>query len=175
MSPASVNLTTTATTYSTTCTVPSNCQEFAVTFYYLSSGTAGAADYFEITNVQLEVGVSATTFDYRPYTTELQLCQRYYLAVASGTLAYGRGNGTGGTVCSMPTPVTMRTAPSLPSTSSAVLYSVAGYSGSVTATWSFVTLFNNSVNFQGSGFSGGTDNRPNITEVASGFYFNAEL
>lgn len=30
------------------------------------------------TGAQFEVGVSATTFDYRPYTTELQLCQRYY-------------------------------------------------------------------------------------------------
>jgi hypothetical protein len=32
---------------------------------------------YQITGVQFEVGVSATTFDYRPYTTELQLCQRY--------------------------------------------------------------------------------------------------
>ena len=29
-------------------------------------------------NVQLEVGSTATSFDYRPYGTELQLCQRYY-------------------------------------------------------------------------------------------------
>jgi hypothetical protein len=26
----------------------------------------------------LEKGSTATSFDYRPYTTELQLCQRYY-------------------------------------------------------------------------------------------------
>ena len=39
-------------------------------------GTNGATFY--ITGVQLEVGVSATGFDYRPYGTELQLCQRYY-------------------------------------------------------------------------------------------------
>jgi hypothetical protein len=39
-------------------------------------GTNGATFY--ITGVQLEVGSAATTFDYRPYTTELQLCQRYY-------------------------------------------------------------------------------------------------
>ena len=31
-----------------------------------------------VTGVQLEAGASATTFDYRSYTTELQLCQRYY-------------------------------------------------------------------------------------------------
>jgi len=29
-------------------------------------------------NVQLEVGSTATSFDYRPYGTELALCQRYY-------------------------------------------------------------------------------------------------
>ena len=33
---------------------------------------------FYITGVQLEVGSTATSFDYRPYGTELALCQRYY-------------------------------------------------------------------------------------------------
>ena len=33
---------------------------------------------FQITGVQLEKGSTATQFDYRQYTTELQLCQRYY-------------------------------------------------------------------------------------------------
>ena len=32
---------------------------------------------FYITGVQLEKGSTATSFDYRPYGTELQLCQRY--------------------------------------------------------------------------------------------------
>jgi len=39
-------------------------------------GTNGATFY--ITGVQLEKGSTATSFDYRPYGTELQLCQRYY-------------------------------------------------------------------------------------------------
>jgi hypothetical protein len=38
-------------------------------------GTNGATFY--ITGVQLEKGSTATSFDYRPYTTELQLCERY--------------------------------------------------------------------------------------------------
>jgi hypothetical protein len=38
--------------------------------------TNGATLY--ITGVQLEVGSTATSFDYRPYGTELQLCQRYF-------------------------------------------------------------------------------------------------
>jgi hypothetical protein len=39
-------------------------------------GTNGATFY--ITGVQLEKGSTATPFDYRPYGTELALCQRYY-------------------------------------------------------------------------------------------------
>jgi len=39
-------------------------------------GTNGATFY--ITGVQLEKGSTATSFDYRPHGTELQLCQRYY-------------------------------------------------------------------------------------------------
>ena len=39
-------------------------------------GTNGATLF--LTGVQLEVGSTATSFDYRPYGTELALCQRYY-------------------------------------------------------------------------------------------------
>jgi hypothetical protein len=39
-------------------------------------GTNGATFY--ITGVQLEKGSTATSFDYRPYGTELALCRRYY-------------------------------------------------------------------------------------------------
>jgi hypothetical protein len=45
-------------------------------------GTSGATFY--ITGVQLEVGSTATSFDYRPYGTELQLCQRYYQTFGDG-------------------------------------------------------------------------------------------
>ena len=41
-------------------------------------GTLSAT--WQVTGVQLEKGSTATSFDYRPYTTELQLCQRYYEA-----------------------------------------------------------------------------------------------
>jgi hypothetical protein len=36
-------------------------------------------------NVQLEVGSTATSFDYRPYGTELALCQRYYQTSYQGS------------------------------------------------------------------------------------------
>jgi len=47
--------------------------------------TNGATFY--ITGVQLEVGPSATSFDYRPYGTELMLCQRYYYSWSSSGLS----------------------------------------------------------------------------------------
>ena len=45
--------------------------------------TNGATFY--ITGVQLEKGSTATSFDYRPYGTELALCQRYYWKAVNGT------------------------------------------------------------------------------------------
>ena len=44
-------------------------------------GTNGATWY--VTGVQLEKGSTATSFDYRPYGTELALCQRYYWRTAA--------------------------------------------------------------------------------------------
>jgi hypothetical protein len=39
---------------------------------------AQAGNSFRVTGVQLEKGSTATSFDYRPYSTELALCQRYF-------------------------------------------------------------------------------------------------
>jgi hypothetical protein len=63
-------------------------------------GTNGATFY--ITGVQLEKGSTATSFDYRPYGTELALCQRYYEKLlgdgASGAYAaFGTGYSSSAT------------------------------------------------------------------------------
>lgn len=55
-------------------------------------GTSGATFY--ITGVQLEKGNTATSFDYRPYGTELGLCQRYYYRTNSVDLFGGIAMGT---------------------------------------------------------------------------------
>ena len=73
-------------------------------------GTSGATFY--ITGVQLEVGSSATGFEYRQYSTELMLCQRYYAVTA--TALYGSlssPNGQGNVQWFYKT--TMRTAPTV--------------------------------------------------------------
>jgi hypothetical protein len=61
------------------------------------AGTNGATFY--ITGVQLEVGSSATGFEYRQYGQELVLCQRYFqrLGSLSGSyVGFGAGRGDGG-------------------------------------------------------------------------------
>jgi hypothetical protein len=50
-------------------------------------GTNGATFY--LTGCQLEVGTTATNFDFRSYGTELSLCQRYFYLHASGTMRSG--------------------------------------------------------------------------------------
>lgn len=56
-------------------------------------GTNGATFY--ITGVQLEKGSTATSFDYRPYGTELALCQRYFVTTYDTGVAVGSASNTG--------------------------------------------------------------------------------
>lgn len=65
-------------------------------------------------SVQLETGNQATSFDYRPYGTELQLCQRYYIRYGgSGYAKHGIGVNTSTVLgyTSIFFPVNMRTSP----------------------------------------------------------------
>jgi hypothetical protein len=89
---------------------------------------------FYITGVQLEKGSTATSFDYRPYGTELALCQRYYAKLGLVNLS---GLGSGVAISSTDAwvyvkhPVSMRTSPTFTQNSLSVyngnnLYSVTG-------------------------------------------------
>lgn len=68
------------------------------------------------TGVQLEVGTTATNFDFRSYGTELALCQRYYVNIISNTGNFPRGEMIGQAYDStnvfigVQFPVTLRTA-----------------------------------------------------------------
>jgi hypothetical protein len=62
---------------------------WAGSYYCANGGTnivSNSGATFYITGVQLEVGSTATSFDYRPYGTELALCQRYYQQITGGAL-----------------------------------------------------------------------------------------
>ena len=59
--------------------IPSTAKQVGVAFTTTAwSGTAGAADYYEITGIQLEAGDTATPFEHRSYAAEYQSCARYY-------------------------------------------------------------------------------------------------
>jgi hypothetical protein len=96
-------------------------------------GTNGATFY--ITGVQLEVGSSATGFEYRQYQQELALCQRYYSKIVSGGLfgAVGIGYTNGATTgaCYIKYPITLRAIPT--ATFSNLLIAPPGTSYAITA------------------------------------------
>lgn len=65
-------------TFSGSAVVPVNCNELGVYFFYTPSGVAGANDYVDFAQVQLEVAPAATPFEYRQFNDELARCQRYF-------------------------------------------------------------------------------------------------
>ena len=74
--------------------------------------TNGATFY--ITGVQLEKGSTATSFDYRPYGTELALCQRYFATIYGDTTVYIAAKYTTSKLYATFTlPVTPRATPSV--------------------------------------------------------------
>ena len=107
----------TGTTYSGTAGAWGNSQAFSATGATSVVGTNGATFY--ITGVQLEVGSSATGFEYRQYGQELSLCQRYYFNqdVSSNDLYGGLYNASlSRAIINVPYHVTMRTNPSCTAT-----------------------------------------------------------
>lgn len=80
----------TGTTYSGTAGAWASATYLSATGATSVVGTNGATFY--ITGVQLEKGSTATSFDYRPYSAELAMCQRYYWKISQGT---GTGGGYG--------------------------------------------------------------------------------
>jgi len=76
----SPTLTTTWQRFSVTGSVAATATEIGINAYHRGAGTAGAADYWELTGVQIELGSVATSFDTATGTIqgELAACQRYY-------------------------------------------------------------------------------------------------
>lgn len=79
-------------------------------------------------NVQLEKGSTATSFDYRPYGTELALCQRYLPAYnftnsAQSGFAIAQATGAGTGLITLVHPVQTRVPPTSMSTPNATQFS----------------------------------------------------
>ena len=80
---------------------------------------------FYITGVQLEKGSTATSFDYRPYGTELALCQRYYYKYNLTNYGLnGFNENSSGFMGGWNFGFYMRVAPSLETTGTASDYSI---------------------------------------------------
>ena len=138
-------------------------------------GTSGATWY--VTGVQLEAGTTASPFEYRQYTTELQLCQRYLPAIPSipvgQTFAVGMCISTTAGYAFIPLPVTARVPPTgvtFTSGNTAVYNSSGtaislGSIGFSTATTQTATL-----SFGGSGLTAGNATFMLCNNTATGFY-----
>ena len=106
--------------------------------------TTGATFY--ITGVQLEKGSTATSFDYRPYGTELMLCQRYFANLLAAGTDYNIGvtrDSTTATQFVLYAPVTMRATPTLgvPSGYGRIVAYDTSFGITVNAVTSMVLLF----------------------------------
>ena len=128
-------------------------------------GTNGATWY--ITGVQLEKGSTATSFDYRPFGTELQLCQRYYSYLNRG-LVGGADSATTialGGICVVP----MRASPTI-----ALMQTTPQFiSGGTTFSGTASAITDSNINFDSyhlrlSGFTGLTTGRACIARNGSG-------
>jgi hypothetical protein len=110
-------LTTSWQRFSFTSTFLSTTTQVAPVFYGVTSGTAGANDYYEITGVQLEISPAASTFSRAGGTIqgELALCQRYYWRFGGDNVYQFFGNGlapsSAGVYYFINNPVTMRVGP----------------------------------------------------------------
>ena len=115
---------------------------------------ATAGNYIEFTGVQLEKGTVATPFEFRPYATELQLCQRYYeksydQGVNPGTAtAVGVFSGVAGNPSGLQGPIFKVPKRADPIGAGVVYYSKAG---------TVNTLTNWSNDLDGSAITGGGD------------------
>jgi hypothetical protein len=118
-------LTTTWQRFSITATVSTTYTQLGTYGVFNAVGTAGAADYFEVTGFQLDIGSVALPFRTNAGTIqgELAACQRYFYSWntanandASGNICYLAANTSVAVYGTLQYPVTMRTSPSFTST-----------------------------------------------------------
>ena len=108
-------VTSTVTNFSSNISVPAAATTGIQILFTVGALTTGLT--WTIGNVQLEKGSTATSFDYRPYGTELALCQRYYYQMSGSTnqdiLIGSAADQTTWIRYCFPLPVIMRGTPSL--------------------------------------------------------------
>jgi len=80
--------------------------QLGVRFVFTPVGTAGAADYFDITGVQVEPSSAPSNFEFRDAGEQLSRCQRYFLAfTGSGNYLVGQAVNTSTATFILPAPI----------------------------------------------------------------------
>jgi hypothetical protein len=131
----------------------------------LNLGTSNG-DYVCMTGLQLEKGTAATAFEYRPFGTELQLCQRYYHFLGGDTayqsintvVWYGSTDAAG----FFRHPVEMRAAPTIAKTGN---WTTLGSGGTVSQTINADQNGPKTTQFGFAGGSGGTSGQATLIRV----------
>ena len=134
-----------------------------------------------VTGVQLEKGSTATSFDYRPYGTELSLCQRYFYKIVGNTspsAGIGSGFSTASTTARVYVkyPVNTRTAPTV--SFGGTFFAYDGGLGTVTSL--AINAGDQSCSLDltcsGGGLTAFRGNVPNLSSASTDFLqFSAEL
>jgi hypothetical protein len=185
--PANLNVTTSFASYSVSATIDTANTTNVIAFIWSDVTDTTTGDFLYVTNVQLEVGSTATSFDYRSYGTELALCQRYYFDVGGQAFSVASigGNAYTTTWCYglVRSPVTMRAMPTFTKVGN---WNWSDYdtintdTGALTFSSNNSTLTLNSFWVASHGTSSGlTANRPYSLSAANSatarLQFNAEL
>ena len=121
--PADLGVTTSWATYEITANVDTASTANLIVFIWSDDATNPlAGDFLYLTNVQLELGDTATPFEHRSYGQELALCQRYYMrwqpkvnsgATSFPAVGFGYASATGTAGYNVSLPSSMRATPTV--------------------------------------------------------------
>lgn len=140
-SPGTALIANTWTKQTVTFTVPSTALGLRISLAGATGSTV--VDYSQ---VQLELGTSATPFEHRPYGIELALCQRYYYRATCTSsvdmFAFGAASSATSASFFLPLPVTLRVIPTGTITDFSTLTSQCNFGTGVAV--SAITLNNSS-------------------------------
>jgi hypothetical protein len=137
-----------------------------------------------ITGVQLEVGTSASDFEFLPYDVNLRRCQRYFLRTYRGATGDyhtypAKGQGTTAARFNFYLNVPMRATPSIIENANWRLFGSSGYMGNVSSTPSvlYYDVYGTALALEVGGYSGITDNVSYVISVQNSDYldFDGEL
>jgi len=127
-------LTTSWVRYSYTGTVASTATQLAIQIFKANAGTAGAADYVEVTGVMVNIGSVALPYRRNSGTLqgELAAAMRYYYKVTN-PFAVSVNQSATQTSFVLPYPVEMRVAPTATYSAASTFYIASNSSGGATA------------------------------------------